>query len=216
VPGPPPVYDQAMARGRAPLRRAVLLAGAAYAVHQLRFVLTYGADTHRVLHEEGHRYLPFAGAAAALLLLAGATQFATSLLRCATGGAGPGRPPARLCGLWAGNAALLVATYVAQEGLEGAFASGHPIWAHGGWVVVPLAVVLGGLVALLVVGAHRALAEVARRSGLSAETRRAEQRRPRPRSAVLAPLSPLARHLAGRAPPAGRAAVRPPAVTALS
>lgn len=200
------VYDQPMGTGSAPLRRAVLLVAAAFAVHQLRFVLAYGSDAHRVLNEPGHRYLPFAAGAAVVLLLVGALQFAGLLLRCARGSTAPERPAPALSRVWAQNAAVLVAVYVAQEGLEGAFTAGHPIWAHGGWIVLPLALAFGGIVAVLLVGAHRALAEVARRGRASSEPQAAEPRCPRPRSPALPPLHALARHLAGRAPPPARTA----------
>jgi hypothetical protein len=187
-----------MAVRRLPLRRAALLVGGAFAVHQLRFVLGYGDGAGKVLSEAGHEYLPFAGAAAAVLLLLAASQFCRSLIRAAA----PQRRAARLRTLWVENAIALVAVYVAQEGLEGAFTPGHPIWAHGGWTVVPLAIVTGGLAALLLVGADRALIAVARRAAGGGREDWAIGTAPwRVDSAVLAPLDAVARHLVGRAPP---------------
>jgi hypothetical protein len=188
-----------MAVRRLPLRRAALLVGGAFAVHQLRFVLGYGDGAGKVLSEAGHEYLPFAGAAAAVLLLLAASQFCRSLARASA----PERRSARLRRLWIENALALVAIYVAQEGLEGALTPGHPIWAHGGWTVVPLAIAAGGLAALLLVGADRALTAVARRSeGGAREGWAIIGGMPwRVDSAVLVPRDAVARHLVGRAPP---------------
>jgi hypothetical protein len=189
-----------MAAGPPPLRRAALLVGGAFAVHQLRFVLSYGDDAGKVLSEHGHEYLPFAAAAACVLLLLAVSQFGRSLVRAARG-CEPERRAAELRGLWIENALALVAVYVVQEGLEGAFAAGHPVWAHGGWTVVPLAIAAGGLVALLLVSADRALAAVARRRETVHERWSLEWDPPRPASASLVPRDFVARHLAGRAPP---------------
>lgn len=188
------------ARARS-LRRIALLISAAFAVHQLRFVIAYGGDASRVLHEPGHEYLPFAAAAAGVLLLLGGVQFAFSLARCAHGAVAPGRTPAGVRVTWGQSAATLIAIYVAQESLEGAFTPGHPVWAHGGWIVVPLAITFGLVVALVLAGAHRALEEVARRAATMHERRAPEPRAARPRAAARPPLDALARHLGSRAPP---------------
>jgi hypothetical protein len=187
-----------MAARRLPLRRAALLVSGAFAVHQLRFVLGFGDGAGKVLSEAGHEYLPFAGAAAAVLVLLATSEFCRSLA-CA---AAPEPRSARLRRLWIENAVALMAIYVAQEGLEGAFTPGHPIWAHGGWTVVPLAIAAGGLAALLLVGADRALAAVAGRAARGAPEDWATGSAPwRVVSAVLVPIDVVARHLAGRAPP---------------
>ncbi len=187
-----------MAVRRLSFRRAALLVGGAFAVHQLRFVLGYGDGAGKVLSEAGHEYLPFAGAAAVVLLLLAATMFCRSLARATA----PEQRSIRLRRLWLENALALVTIYVAQEGLEGAFTPGHPIWAHGGWTVVPLAIAAGGLVALLLAGADRALAAVASRSeGAWGEDWHTGSALSRVDSAVLVPIDAVARHLAGRAPP---------------
>jgi hypothetical protein len=183
------------------LRRTALLIGGAFAVHQLRFVVSYGHDARRVLSEAGHEYLPFAGAAAAMLLLLATVLFGRSLAR---GGRGATREPraATFRRLWLENAITLVAIYVTQEGLEGALAPGHPIWAHGGWTVVPLAVVVGAITALLVVGAEKAIAAVARRAAHpAAEDWSLGRAATSVVSVVRVELDAVARHLAGRAPP---------------
>jgi hypothetical protein len=103
--------------------------------------------------------------------------------------------------LWIENALALVAIYVAQEGIEGAFAPGHPIWAHGGWTVVPLAIAVGGLVALLLAGADKALAAVARAVSAPGEHWSIGRAASSAVSVVLVELDAVARHLVGRAPP---------------
>jgi peptidoglycan biosynthesis protein MviN/MurJ (putative lipid II flippase) len=180
------------------LRRAALLIGAAFAVHQLRFVVSYGHGAGRVLDEPGHRYLPFAGAAAAVLLLLAAWQFAAGLLgrRAPAPDAG-----CRLGRLWGENALALVAIYVTQEAIEGAFAPGHPVWAHGGWTVVPLAIVIGALIALVSAGADHALVKAAQRASTQYEHRRISSSRWRAVRGPHVVRDALARHLAGRAPP---------------
>lgn len=175
--------------------------GGAFAVHQLRFVVSYGSDARRVLTEAGHEYLPFAGAAACVLLLLAAVLFTRSLIAGGT----DARPQPRALAVrraWVENSLALVATYVAQEGLEGALAPGHSIWGHGGWTVVPLAIAIGGVAALLTARAERALAAVRRPAGcpvavdwsLAAAAWNGD-------SVATAELDELARHLAGRAPP---------------
>jgi peptidoglycan biosynthesis protein MviN/MurJ (putative lipid II flippase) len=189
-----------MAAPRLSLRRAALLIAGAFAVHQLRFVVSYGDGAGRVLSEPGHEYLPFAGAAAATLILMAAALFGRSLVHAKRGHMPePGAVAFRR--LWIENAIALVAMYVAQEGIEGAVAPGHPIWAHGGWTVVPLAIAVGGLVALLVAGANKALAAVARSASAPGEDWSLGRAASSAVSVVLVELDAVARHLAGRAPP---------------
>jgi hypothetical protein len=191
----------AMAARHLSLRRTALLVGGAFAVHQLRFVVSYGHDAGRVLSEAGHEYLPFAGAAAAVLLLLAIVLFGRSVAQAGSGRA-PDLHAVALRRLWVENAVALIAIYVTQEGLEGALTAGHPIWAHGGWTVIPLAIVVGGITALLVVGAEKALAAVARRAAQQADGDWSLGRAAANASSVVrVELDAVARHLAGRAPP---------------
>jgi hypothetical protein len=193
-----------MAAPRLSLRRIALLVGGAFAVHQLRFVVSYGDNAGRILHEAGHEYLPFAGAAAAVLLLLATVLFGRSLAHAGAGATSQTRAVV-FRRLWVENAIALVAIYVAQEGLEGALAPGHPIWAHGGWTVVPLAIVVGGLTALVVVGAEKALAAVAGRAARpSAEDWSLGRAGSSAASVMRVELDAVARHLVGRAPPRER------------
>jgi hypothetical protein len=193
-----------MATPRLSLRRTALVIGGAFAIHQLRFVVSYGDGADRVLSEAGHEYLPFAGAAAAVLLLMTLALFGRSLAHARTGRV-PEARPVGFRRLWLENAIALVVIYVAQEGLEGAFTPGHPIWAHGGWTVVPLAIVVGGLIALLVTGAEKALVAVAPAASARGEDWSLGRVASHVVSVVRVELDAVARHLVGRAPP--RAAI---------
>ena len=184
-------------------RGFVLFPAAAYAVHQLRYELGYGSGSSSALAAQGHGYLDSLAPWIAVLLALGLGSFLARLARAAGGRAeaGPRRPFASLAAVaWA----LLFLAYAVQEWLEGIFAAGHPaglagIFGHGGWWAIPLS----ALAALLVAAALR-LAGVA----VEAVARLAARRVPAGPAPVLRPLpvtaaarSPLARRLAGRAPP---------------
>src|SRR4051812_17974585 len=115
------------------LRFAGLLGAAALAVHQLRYVLAGSAPDG-----SAHGYLGPAGS-----LVAGALVL--TLARMLLGRAV--RAP-RLRVLWPCTAAGLVAVYCLQETAEGV----SPV-AHGGWLALPLAFLVGLAVALLARGA---------------------------------------------------------------
>src|SRR4051794_20571381 len=145
------------------LRVTALVAVAALVLHELRYLIGYGGDSHEALASQGHAYLPLAGAiAGGTLALAGAC-FAARLLRL---GPEEGAPPLAKTWLWASVA--LVVIYICQESVEGAVSAGHPaglaaVTAHGGLVAVPLALALGGLVAFILRGASRVLSAAAHR-----------------------------------------------------
>jgi hypothetical protein len=191
------------------LRRAlagrgfVLFPAAAYAVHQLRFELGYGAGSGAALAAQGHGYLDSLAPWVGVLLALGLGSFLARLVRAAAGkreGASQ-QSVAKLVGVaWA----LLFAAYAVQELLEGVFAAGHPaglagVFGHGGWWAVPLS----GLAALAVAALFR-LAETV----VEAVTPATRPLVPHPGAPLLRPvaasvpvISPLARRHAGRAPP---------------
>jgi hypothetical protein len=116
----------------------------------------------------------------------------------------------RLSHLWAGASGGLLVAYCAQESLEGVLTHGHStgMFAHGGWVTLPLALAVGLGIALVTRGAAAASTLVAdrRRAWLGAS-----QRGP-VLEALLPPWTPrrtraTARHLAARGPPLGAAAL---------
>jgi hypothetical protein len=186
---------------RVGLRSASLLALGALAVHDGRFALSYGHASGRVLAGEGHAYLTWVGPVVLLAVLVAAVGFVTRLARPA-----PGAPPVprRRLRLWLTVAGLLLAVYTVQEWSEGLLAAGHPggllePFAHGGWVVVPLAMAAGGIITLLLWGADAALARAA---AVLAFAQRLRAEGPRaPRDVHRARRPALALQGAGRAPP---------------
>ncbi len=132
------------------IRLGSLLAFSAFGLHQLRYELSHGGDSGRMLAAEGHGYL--AGALPFLAALAVAALLATVL--CARLGSPLARrsPVARALIY----AFAILAVYCSQELLEGALAAGHPtgldaVAGSAGWVALPLALTLGAATALVVV-----------------------------------------------------------------
>src|SRR3954454_19452594 len=111
------------------LRFAGLLGAGALAVHQLRYLLAGSSPDGSV-----HGYLGPAGSLLAGVLL-------LTLARMLLGRAA--RAP-RLRVWWRCGAVVLLAVYCVQETAEGV----SPL-AHGGWLALPLALVVGFLVAWL-------------------------------------------------------------------
>jgi hypothetical protein len=181
-------------------RLAALLALGAFAVHQLRYLASFGGSAE--LAHQGHGYMADLLPPIAVFSLA---ALVATLIR-GTEGAPPVRVSmARRVPLFAAG---LVAVFAGQESLEGMLAAGHPagfagVFGHGGWVALPLAILVGfccALVARLLEGVEVAIA-------------RAHRPRPRRRAQMLegrrsyaAPMlpqiSPLAFGLARRPPPA--------------
>ena len=184
------------------LRVTALVAVAALALHELRYLIGYGGGTPEALASQGHGYLPLVSMLAGALLTMALAQLAGRILRGKDEGEAPGL---RFTWVWASVALLVI--FVAQESLEGLLSAGHPdgfaaVSAHGGMVAVPLALALGGLVALGLRGASRMVAAAARRVR-SLPRPRIRSRRPR-FAAVPPAAGVLALHLAGRAPPSRR------------
>jgi hypothetical protein len=183
-------------------RATALLAGCAFAVHQLRYLLAYGGGSGERLSHEGHSYLAIAGPVIAAAMVVALIEFGLRLARARPRRRSqplPGGP-----GLWAVASASLLALYTVQESVEATLAQGHPsglegLFGNGGWLVFLLVLSFGGLAALALRGA----AAIERRS---TRRRRPPRRRaasfpwvrardPRPSS------DPIATHLAGRSPP---------------
>jgi hypothetical protein len=189
------------------LRSGALIALGALAVHQLRYLLAYGGHSGAELIHQGHGYL-----LQALPILCG---FAIALLAAglvrAWGTASPGAAPLaarfRTRGLL--YAAAILTVFASQELIEGAFAAGHAagvagVFAGGGWLAVPLALLAGAAAAFIdrgVFAAESFVAAVAgRRRGPLARPVHAPGRRPAPDLVPLAS-TPLAFGLARRPPP---------------
>jgi hypothetical protein len=183
------------------IRGGLLMPLCALAVHQLRYYMAFGSGAPRHLAHDGHAYLstvePFALLAAALALGA--------LLGALVRTWPQASPRTSLVRIWAACAAALLAIYCAQELLEGSFASGHPaglagVVGHGGWIAVPAAVAIGGMLALTLRIADCLIAFVAARAPRDRAPRGIRPRLSAPGSADWR-LLPLSGAVAGRAPP---------------
>ncbi len=188
------------------VRLAAVIAVAALVLHELRYLIGFGDHAGEAIAASGHAYLPFAGGVAGLLIALAAAQLLVAVDR-ARRTAREERAPS-VARLWLAMAAVLLLVYSGQELLEAALSPGRHLgpaipFAEGGWTAFPLALALGGVAALALRGASRAVALAARR-GVRARPRvlTGGPRRPSLPSPVPAPV--LARHLASRAPPALR------------
>jgi hypothetical protein len=129
-------------RTTAALRSSALIALGAFVVHQLRYVGGGGGSAHGYLEA----LLPVLVVLAASAVV-GTLAVARSSGRT-TGGATPG---------WPSCSAALLVIFGVQETVEGMLSAGHPggpadVLGHGGWVAVPLAIVIGRVVSLLLRG----------------------------------------------------------------
>lgn len=176
----------------------------AFGLHQGRYLLGHGEAGGDALAANGHGYLTLLVPLLALLAAAAAAQFLTALSRAGAPAGLERTPRARFGAVWLVATFALLATYAAQELLEG-LATGHPdgaaaLLAGGGWWALPLAVAIGLAVALLLRAATVAIEAAARRRGSRA--RRRERRPPaHPVWTDLPAPDVLGRNLAGRAPP---------------
>jgi len=192
-----------MGRGAWRLRALLVVMAGALLVHELRYRIA-GVEAG---HAE-HAYLPWLQIAVVALVLAATVEFAIRLRRLVRGKrAEPGQPP-RARVLWPALTIALALLVGAQEAAELRWLSEHhhhgdglvsALLSDGGWLVLPLSLVVGGVSALLLRGAV-ALARALRR--------RCSARRHSPalpRLAAAAGWRPagnvLARRLAGRGPP---------------
>jgi hypothetical protein len=192
------------ARGQR-FRALALFSGAAVAVHQLRYVLAFGGRSDEQLGLQSHSYLVLVLPVAAALVLLAVFAFAIALIDVRRAGA-PAPALPRGHRLWARSTALLLGVYSLQEWIEGQVGHGHEtglgaVFGRRGWLAIPLALVLGAVVAWLLKGAQTAIEIVASRkrarrrgAGASAPAQRA---RPGQRPA----LDVVATFLASRGPP---------------
>jgi hypothetical protein len=189
------------------LFQMALLPPAAFAVHQLRYVLAFGAGAGAELQRTGHSYLHSLVPWVILLIALVVGGFLRMLGRAFAGQTSASRFTISFAGLWLVCSACLVGIYVSQEFLEGLFVAGHPaglvgIFGYGGWWSIPVAVCVGLVLAAVFHGARWVLDEVAfRRCRRDPPARRLLVAASRPRDAVLPPLAPLAGGWSGRGPP---------------
>ena len=127
-----------------------LLSAGVLAVHQLRYLLAFGDDVDAALGASGHGYLTFAQPGIGVCLT---FAIAAVLRRVASGRSSESSIDRRKLVVLFG-VALLIA-YAGQELIEGELAAGHTtglagIFGGGGWIAVPLAGVIGELLAFAV------------------------------------------------------------------
>ena len=181
------------------IRLAAIFAVGAFALHQLRYLLTIGSSGE--LAQASHHYMADLLPPIAVLVLAAAVA---TLIRGTEGASPSGTPLTRRITVFAG---ALLAIFVGQECLEGIIAVGHPagpatLVANGGWLTLPLALGIGALSALLA----KALESVERAIAVvHAELVRSRppviQGRALPARGLRLPSTPLAFGLARRPPP---------------
>jgi hypothetical protein len=178
-----------MRRAGLQARAIALLPLGAFAVHQLRYLaLPASEDPH------AHGYL---GVAPVLLAVLAALVLARYLQHSAAGR--PVRGPRAILPI----AGALLAIYVTQELIEAIAVPGAPLpFAHGGWIAAPLALAVGALLSLALRAGDAAQEALAAEVTLTPRLPLA----PLALLAAGAPLArpgrPLARHCAGRGPPA--------------
>jgi len=183
-------------------RAAALVALGALSVHQLRYLGAYGGDAGRELAAQGHGYL---GQLTPLVIALALAAVAGCLVRAAlTGRTGRGR--GRL-GSTAVFAVAILATFAAQETVEGILFAGHldglgAVFGGGGWLAVPLALALGFASALLDASLGRLESALAALAPARRRVRRGFAAVRRPRTIFLRRISPLALGAARRPPPA--------------
>lgn len=183
-------------------RSAVLLLVAAFAVHQLRHVLTVGDHGHGGLGGLTSHAMEVQGAGLIVALL-----LAALIGKVAIASRGISAARVRLTRVWPLTFLAVLVVYGAQEVVAGAACSSLPvalgeIAAADGWIVAPLALGFGALIALAV-SVARCLEDTA----LGPAVRLSLRGLVPTRTAVLlgagvVPATAPARHCAGRGPPA--------------
>ena len=189
------------------LAPVALVPAGAFAVHQLRYWLTYGSHAGAQLQAQGHSYLHSLVPWIVLLLALAVGGLLRGLGRALGGECSLPRYTTSLAAMWLTCSACLLAIYVSQEFLEGLVAAGHPaglagIFGYGGWWSIPVSLAVGLVLASILHGARWVLREVARRCAacMPAPVRRAPAVRG-PFSIPAPRLTPLARGWSGRGPP---------------
>jgi hypothetical protein len=183
------------------VRLAGILALGAFALHQLRYLITFGSGSSEELARQGHGYmadwLPIVGVFALSALVG-------TLIR---GHYGERLVRASLPRRAAIFALALLAIFVTQESLEGLLAAGHPggaaaLLASGGWLAIPLAVALGFVAALFARALEGLEVSIAARRAAPVLPRAPRDRgSARPAPSMPQALGPLAFGLARRPPP---------------
>jgi len=151
---------------RSPAMRAgTLLALGAYAVHELRYAITFGGGTSHVLEDHGHSYMSALVPVLGLLLAVALGSWVMAIVRAHRDRVG--EPERRgFSAAWLAASASMFGIFALQETIEGLVAPGHmggaaAVFGAGGWTALPLALVVGAVVVLLLRGARAATRRVA-------------------------------------------------------
>jgi hypothetical protein len=188
--------------------QVALLPPAAFAVHQLRYVLAYRSGAALELQRTGHSYLHSLVPWMVLLLGLTAGWFLRALGRALSRQTSAARFTLSFTGLWSACTGALVGIFVCQELVEGMFAAGHPagligVFGYGGWWALPAALCVGLVLAAVFHGARWVIDEVVRRCGdRPADSQRRTPAPLRPRDAVVRAPAPLLAGWSSRGPPA--------------
>lgn len=191
------------------IRAAAAMPAAVLTVHQLRYQLAFGGRTDEKLASQGHQYLGAVAPFAAMLLAIVVGLFLSNLARAWRDGdqdGGGAHASHSFPKIWLLAALSLLLIYCGQELFEGFFTAGHPgglagIFGQGGFLAIPLSLLLGGLVALALRVADVAIRWAASRHRQNPVPRAPARRPRRPDDFLAAPRGPLASAAAGRAPP---------------
>jgi hypothetical protein len=191
--------------------RVAVLPAAAFAVHQLRYVLAFGDGAGAELQRQGHSYLHSLVPWIVLLLGLTAGAFLSALGRALQGQRSLPRFGLSLMALWMVCALCLVAIYAVQELLEGMFLGGHPpgltgIFGYGGLWSIPAALCVGLVLSALLHGARWVLDEVAARCAPPAIPSRSPTAAARAAAVAVPRRPPVAAGWSDRGPPARGAA----------
>jgi hypothetical protein len=192
--------------------RAALLPPAAFAVHQLRFLLAFGRDAGEQLQATGHSYLHSIVPWLVLLLGVAAGLFLWAFGRALAGrrlvsNRATADNASAFVKLWLVCSLCLLAIYSCQELLEGWFAVGHAagfygVFGMGGWWAIPASAGVGLVLAALFHSVHAVLDQLATRR--SSGARSATPAAPvlgTPRPIEAASLPPIAAGWSDRGPP---------------
>jgi hypothetical protein len=141
-------------RVRSLLQAAVLLLAGSQGLHHLRYLLAPEHEAGLTLHGHGHgeTHLFATGPAIGLLL---ALLLAMLVVKVAGAPRTTAPRAVRVRRLWPLVVAALLVIYGSQELLEGMLGHGHEggfaaLFEDGGWVALPIAGLLGALIALAV------------------------------------------------------------------
>jgi hypothetical protein len=182
-----------------------LLALGLIVIHHVRYVFGRLLPHEQAASDRVHSYLPFMLILVVVLLALAVALFLRDVLHATRLRSLQLPGPPSFPRAWAQNSLLLVACYVLQETVEHRIAGeplavGEILLNRDGWIVLPLAAIVGGIIAALLRGARATIERAIARAPLARlPVRVAASLRPaiRPRARQFL----LRGVIAGRAPP---------------